>query len=223
MRINVKKKDAIRLNDKEIEDVEAFLYLGATMDKNGGTEADIGRRLGLARTAFASLAKIWKSAQYSTKTKLKIFNTNVLSVLLYCAELWRTTEKDDEKLDTFHRKCLRRILKIHWPEKITNQQLYERTRAIPLSCTIKRKRWRWIGHILRREENSHIRTALTWAPEGKRRRGRPKNTWRRSVEREREELGWNSWKEGQVVASDRRKWRSLLNGLMRPPGHGEDK
>ncbi|XP_061168123.1 uncharacterized protein LOC133177049 [Saccostrea echinata] len=137
MRINGKKNDAIRLNDKEVEEVETFLYLGATMDKTGGTEADIGRRLGLARTAFASLTKVWKSAQYSTKTKLKIFNTNVLSVLLYCSELWRTTEKDDEKLDTFHRKCLRRILKIHWPEKISNQQLYDRTRSIPLSRTIK--------------------------------------------------------------------------------------
>ncbi|XP_062592840.1 uncharacterized protein LOC134254333, partial [Saccostrea cucullata] len=199
MRINVKKKDAIRLNDKEIEEVQTFPNLGATMDKTGGTEADIGRRLSLARTAFASLAKVWKSARCSTKTKLKIFITNVLSVLLYCAEIWRTTENDDENLDTFHLKCLRRILKIHWPEKISNQQLYERTRSIPLSSTIKRKRWRCIGHILRREKKSHVRTGLTWTPEGKRRRGRPKNTWRRSVERKGKSWAGRVGKRGKLL------------------------
>ncbi|XP_062570235.1 uncharacterized protein LOC134232297 [Saccostrea cucullata] len=193
MRINGKKKDVIWLNDKEIEEVDTFLFLDATMDKTGGTEADIGRRLGLARTTFVSLAK--NNRKKMTKSLIRSIE-NALGA---------------------------RILKIHWPEKITNQQLYERTRSIPLPSTIKRKRWRWIGHILRREENSHVRTALTWAPEEKRQRRRPKNTWRRSVEREREEMGLDSWKEGQVVASDRRKWRSLLNGLMRPPEQGEDK
>jgi hypothetical protein len=43
------------------------------------------------------------------------------------------------------------------------------------------------------------------------------------MEREREELGWNNWREVQVVANDRRKWRALLSGLMSPLGHGEDK
>lgn len=38
-------------------------------------------------------------------------------------------------------------------------------------------------------------SALTWAPEGKRRQGRPRNTCRRTVEKEREEFGWNSWRK----------------------------
>ena len=42
-----------------------------------------------------------------------------------------------------------------------------------------------IGHVLRQNRNSHTNIALSWTPEGKRKRGRPKNTWRRTVERER--------------------------------------
>ena len=44
-----------------------------------------------------------------------------------------------------------------------------------------------IGHVLRQDRNSNTNIALTWKPEGRRRRGRPKMTWQRTVEREREE------------------------------------
>lgn len=43
------------------------------------------------------------------------------------------------------------------------------------------------------------------------------------MEKEREELDWNSRREAKVAARDRRKWRLLLHGLMRSPGRGEEK
>ena len=66
------------------------------------------------------------------------------------------------------------------------------------------------------------RTALTWAPEGKRRRGQPRETWRRTAEKERNQLVWHSW--GLVAASvaDRDGWRNLLAGLKSPHGLDED-
>ena len=55
-----------------------------------------------------------------------------------------------------------------------------------------------MGHILRKEPNNHQRIALRWTPEGKRKRGRPKETWRCTVEREMKMLktsvlGAGSW------------------------------
>ena len=47
-----------------------------------------------------------------------------------------------------------------------------------------KRRWQWIGHVLRINNNRNARTALDWAPEGKRKRGRPKEPWRRTVEKE---------------------------------------
>ena len=122
MRVNCRNNNAVVIDNNEVEDVDSFVYLGATLDKTGGTEADIKRRLALARAAFASLHRIWKTTKYSRHTKLQIFNTSVIAVLLYSSEMWRTTVADDGKLDTFQRKCLRRILRIHWPEKITNEE-----------------------------------------------------------------------------------------------------
>ncbi len=49
-----------------------------------------------------------------------------------------------------------------------------------------------IGHVLRMENERNCRTALTWKLEGKRKVGRPRTTWRRTVDSERKELGRSS-------------------------------
>ena len=69
-----------------------------------------------------------------------------------------------------------------------------------------------IGHVLRVDKTKHARIALTWTSEGRRKRGRPKETWRRTVERERKEFGFNSWTEASRVAERRTEWRGLVRG-----------
>ena len=59
----------------------------------------------------------------SLKTKLRIFETNVKSVLLYGSETWKQTKKNENDLQVFVNKCLRQILQIRWPEKISNSSL----------------------------------------------------------------------------------------------------
>ena len=56
--------------------------------------------------------------------------------------------------------------------------------------------------------------ALTWAPEGKRRRGRPRETWRRTVNKEREHLGFKTWRHAdhEVAVRDKVTWRKTING-----------
>ena len=61
---------------------------------------------------------------YDKHTKLRILKSWVTSGLLYGAEMWRVTSADIERLDVFHRKCLRKILGISWPHTITNRELY---------------------------------------------------------------------------------------------------
>ena len=64
--------------------------------------------------------------------------------------------------------------------------------------------------------------AISWAPEGKRRRGRPKTTWRRTVEREMREGGWGSWDEVRVAEAVREKWKDSVKALC-ATGHEENK
>ena len=94
-----------------------------------------------------------------------------------------------KKLEVFQRKCLRSILRIFWPNVISNDDLYLRTSFSPITEVIRQRRWRWIGHVLRMPNTMNAKVALYWTPDGKRKRGRPKETWRRTMTREMKERG----------------------------------
>ena len=89
---------------EKIETVSKFVYLGGTVIQEGGSDEDIKSRFGKARAAFSKLRKIWKSSQLKLKTKLKIFKSSVVAVLLYGCETWRMTKQDATKLDVFLHK-----------------------------------------------------------------------------------------------------------------------
>ena len=59
---------------------------------------------------------------------------------------------------------------------------------------ILRRKWGWIGHTLRKPASSATRQALTWNLQGKRKRGWPRNSWRRDTEAELKQQG-TSWSE----------------------------
>ena len=212
MRINSKSTDAVEVRGKVLEEVDNFTYLGSIVDKEGGSGTDIKVKIQKARGAFAMLKNIWKTKQIRTKTKLRIFNSNVKSVLLYGSESWRLTKGDLNKLQTFVNGCLRRIMDIKWYDKITNATVWERTAHIPVEQEIQKRRWRWIGHTLRKPTTNLTRQALLWNPQGARRRGRPKNTWRREVEKDVQVIG-RTWKELEKIARDRRTWKEIVDGL----------
>ncbi|VDO70322.1 unnamed protein product, partial [Schistosoma curassoni] len=81
----------------------------------------------------------------------------------------------------------RKIPQIRWPDTISNNQLWKRTNQIPAEEEIRKKRWKCIGHTLRKAPNCVTRQALTWNPEGQRKRGIPKNTLHREIETGRHE------------------------------------
>ena len=60
------------------------------------------------------------------------------------------------------------------------------------------------------------RITLTWAPEGKKSRGRPKETWRRTVEGERQNMGFATCTEAVTAARNRVEWRKKVNGPILP-------
>ena len=52
-----------------------------------------------------------------------------------------------------------------------------------MAILLIRRRWKWIGHVIKRDHNSSTRAGLYWTPEGKRKRGRPKETHGGTIER----------------------------------------
>ena len=70
-------------------------------------------------------------------TKIK---TIVRPVLLYGCETWKITKNDERKLNSFQYKCLRRILRIRWQQRMTNKRVAETAEINEISCEVRRRR-----------------------------------------------------------------------------------
>jgi len=71
-------------------------------------------------------------------------------------------------VQTFVNKRLRQILGIFWSNVITNEDLWVRTGQENVAIVIKRRKWKWIGHTLRKEKENTTRIAMKGNPQGKR-------------------------------------------------------
>ena len=149
---------------------------------------------------------------YSLNTKLRIFNSNIKSVLLYGSETWRLTKALLSKVQSFLNKRLRQILGIFWPNVIPNEELWARTGQEDVENTIKRRKWKWIGHTLRKAPNNTTRMAMEWNPQGRRSRGRPKQSWRCTVSKELENIG-KTWGEAKLLANNKIRWKAMVEAL----------
>jgi hypothetical protein len=70
----------------------------------------------------------------------------------------------------------------------------------------------WIGHTLRKPSGITEKDALEWNPQGKGRRGRPKKTWKHTVEEEARDQG-KRWQEVKAVDKNKVRWRSFVKAL----------
>jgi hypothetical protein len=179
------------------------------IDVQGGADADVKTRIGKARQAFTSLKPVWSSKRISLKTKIRLFNSNVKTVLLYGSESWKTTQEIVKKLRVFIHKCLRIILCIRWPQKISNLEVRNICKQEDI--------WTWIGHVhvLRKDSSDVAKQSLFWTPQGKRQWGRPRIIWRRSVEKELKSMHL-TWNEIRKEAQDRSRWRETVKASCVP-------
>ena len=69
------------------------------------------------------------------------------------------------KVQVFVNRCLRRILNIHWPEVISNEELWRRAEENEISVQIRRRKWNWIGHTLREGQDTIEREVMDWNPQ----------------------------------------------------------
>ena len=110
-------------------------------------------------------------------------------------------------MDSFQFTCLRRILRIRWPQKICNEEIEKITRVSKIIKELRRRGWNWIGHVLRKAQNNDCLVAMGWQPEMERAVGCPKTTWRWPVGKERRREGWRSWNEIWGLVKDRAEWK----------------
>ena len=125
---------------------------------------DIQRRCTLGNVAFQDYKKVWEQGQrICLSTRLKIYESLVVSVMLYNCNSWAVPKNYMDKIDICHRKHLRQIVKMTYPTIISNEALYKKCNSRPLSERVAYSRWKMFGHILRSTSNSPAVCSLFFA------------------------------------------------------------
>lgn len=111
MTLSVEAPVHFKIRDEELHETDNFTYLGSITTQKSIAKEDIHSRLDKARWVFRDMNNIWRSAQYSTRTKLKLSKSSVVSTLLYRSGSWRITETDLSKLHHSTRHACAEYLK----------------------------------------------------------------------------------------------------------------
>ena len=93
------------------------------------------------------LINVWRQQRFSLATKLRLYNTLVVSVLLHGAETWTLLQSDEQKLEAFHMTCQHRILGVRWYDFVQNTVIAERTGLDSLLSSIRRRRLAIFGFL----------------------------------------------------------------------------
>ncbi|GFX51630.1 craniofacial development protein 2 [Trichonephila clavipes] len=155
-----------------------------------------------------------RSKLISGKTKLRLYKTLILPVLLYASETWTLNLETMRALETFERKALRTIFgpvkdQGCWRTRY-NFELYRLYKEPQVTQVIRSNRLRWLGHIWKSPENNQTRAYTFKNPMGSRTIGRPPTRWIDDVENDLKTL--NILKTGRellrIVRIGRRElWR----------------
>ena len=147
--------------------------------------------------------------------RIRILHTTVKPVRLLSGETWRTTAKT-EKDQGIHQHLPKRILQIQWPETISNRELWKQTKQQPQD-KILQWHWRRIGQTLRKPMTLTTGQALTWNPQGKRRRGHPRKHLRPQCGGWKKEMGY-TWGQLERLAQHWNVWRAPVGRLSSSRG-----
>ena len=186
MKINIKKTKAmvvskkpkspkklnIAIDGQHIEQVTSYNLI--TEDVR--SENEIKRRIMIARRTFTNMRTLLSCRGINLKTRLRAIKCYIWPTLFYGAETWTITKYLLSRLDAFDMWVYRRVLKISWTEKVTNEEVLRRIgTGREILIQFKTRKLQYLGHLMRHNK-SQIQL-MEGNIEGRRSRGRPRNTW----------------------------------------------
>ena len=210
----------MHLEGKQIQQVQEFKYLGSLVqEKKVATTTEIHSRIGQAAAAFASLKWcLWKKTNISIKTKIRLFRTLILPILLYGSETWILLKPDLNKLEVFQMRCLRQILRVTLLDRLRNETIRERCDQQPtMEEQVQKRRLRWFGHVCRMSE-SRLPHGLLWKQrpaQWKIQQTAPKKTWIKQIEKDLRNRRL-TLDDARNTATDRRAWKRFMDDIRVP-------
>lgn len=188
-----------------IEEVDEFCYLGNVFDCEAGLERAVRARVAAAWKKWREMASLLTNKSIPLRIRGSVYESCVRSVLLYGAEIWALTEKLEDILKSCDGRMLRYMAGVRWQDRISTEEVSNRCGVRKIQDKLRYRRLQWFGHVKREAEGGVLRLVEEMEVEGKRKAGRPRKTWKDTVQRDLKILGVD---ENMVL--DRRSWRRII-------------
>ena len=110
-----------------VEAVSDFIFLGSKITADGDCSHEIKRRLLLGRKVMSNLESILKSRDITLPTKVCLVKAMVYPVVMYGCKSWTVKKAECRKIDAFELWCWRRLLRVPWTARRSNQSILKET------------------------------------------------------------------------------------------------
>ena len=144
------ERKQVSIEGKLIDNVYMFDYLGSRLQCDGDEKADVQHRMNIAQSTFGSLFHVWNDNRLPLSMKLRLYLTAVCFTFTHACEAWDMTEDVSRMINGFNSRCLH----------IITRKSYRATATSPdvnLLLTLRKRRLRYLGHILRMDEDRLLR------------------------------------------------------------------
>jgi len=111
----------IVIQNEQLAQVNTFPYLESLITEHGECTTEFCTRLNRGQAIGATLQKIWKSHSIAISTKIRLIKALVWPVATYGCESWTLRKNEETRLEAFEMKALRKILRVSWTAKKTNE------------------------------------------------------------------------------------------------------
>ena len=109
--------------EENVEVVTDFLFLGTKITADGDCSHEIRRRLLLGRKAITNPDSVLKSRDITLPTEVHIVKAMVFPVVMCDCDIWTVKKAKCQRIDAFQLWCRRRLLKIPWMARRSNQSI----------------------------------------------------------------------------------------------------
>lgn len=173
---------SLYVHNEPIEEVMKFNYLGTTINQNNNSSMEIKSRIAKARTTFMRMRKALCGKDLSLELKARLTSCYVHSILLYGAETWTLKKEDVNRLEAFEMWTYRRILRIPWTDRVTNEEVIRGMgKEREIMNIIKARKLEYLGHIMRGEKYHLLQVIIQGKIQGKRSIGRRRHSWLKNL------------------------------------------
>ena len=105
----------------------------------------------LGRKVMTNLDSIFKSRDITLPTKVHLVKAMVFPVVMYGCESWTVKKAERQRIDAFELWCWRRLLRVPWTARRSNQSILKETRpGCSLEGLMLKLKLQYSGHLMRR-------------------------------------------------------------------------